>query len=107
MAPPFRCALRGHPGRRLVEPVASGDELPLHGDKGVHDLRVEMLAALLEATDDALKLPEELTVGHLTDLLLLYLKPGSLDMEKLYSCLEVSDRARSALELADSTHPGS
>ena len=69
-------------------------------------LRDRLLAALLELADNELKLPEEQTVGHLTDLLLLYLKPGGLDMEKLYSCLEVSERARSALELADSIQGG-
>ena len=42
-------------------------------------------------------------VSQLADLLLVYLRLPSMTMEKLYTCLEVADRARAAL----AAHQGS
>jgi hypothetical protein len=90
------------PTDRLYRKVEAAplEEVPVEGGDE-EALRDELVDAVLARTPDlrehAEKLPEDMPIGHLTDLLLLRMQLPQEAMQQLYSELVVADRARSAL----------
>lgn len=81
---------------RLVE-ASSAPEVPVR-DEAEEGLRERLQAAVLERANELLNLPEDIPIGHLTDLLLLKMQLPPQDMREMYGTLEVARRARRALE---------
>ena len=63
-----------------------------------HGLRQGVLAQALKDRNTDVELPENLTLSHLTDLLLLRMQLPQSAMQELYAILEVAERARGALD---------
>jgi Lon protease-like protein len=81
---------------RQVEAQPLLEISPSGGDDAL--LREQVKEAVLARTPEALNLPENIPLGHLVDLLLLKLSLPQGCMQKLYSELRITDRARLALE---------
>ncbi len=98
-----RVRIREVPSDRLYRRVEAAplEEVPVRDTDKEH-LRDELIQAVLERTPDlrahAEKLPADIPIGHLTDLLLLRMQLPQNAMETLYSELIVATRARNALE---------
>ena len=97
-----RVHVREAPSERMyrkveIEPL---EEVPVPGGTAP-DLRERLMAAVFERTPDlkdrADELPEDMPIGHLTDLLLLRMQLPQSVMQPLYSELVVAERARGAL----------
>jgi Lon protease-like protein len=98
-----RVQIREAPSQRLyrkVEAVPLSEIQVGAGDE--QRLRKELLEAVLARTPDLRskvdKLPADMPVGHLADLLLLRMQLPQSAMQPLYSELDVGDRARHALD---------
>jgi hypothetical protein len=85
---------------RLVE-ACPQTEVQVREDEA-QPLRCELIKAVLERTPDlranADKLPPDMPISHLADLLLLRMQLPTSAMQSLYSELVVADRARLALD---------
>ena len=97
-----RVRVREVPSDRLYRKVEAAPltEIPVEGFDEER-LRTELVQAVLARTPDlrehADKLPDDMPVGHLTDLLLLRMQLPQAAMQSLYAELVVADRARCAL----------
>ena len=97
-----RVRVREVPSDRLYRRVEAAplEEIPVEG-YDAERLRDELVEAVLARTPDlrshADKLPDDMPVGHLADLLLLRMQLPQAAMQSLYSELVVADRARHAL----------
>lgn len=60
-------------------------------------LRSRLREAVLARSPDLVDLPEDMPLGHLTDLLLLRLQLPQSKMQDLYSELSIADRAEAAI----------
>ena len=98
-----RVHVREAPSERLyrkveIEPL---EEVPVPR-ASAEELREQLMDAVLSRTpelkDRAEELPEDMPIGHLTDLLLLRMQLPQSVMQPLYSELVVEERARRALE---------
>ena len=85
---------------RLVR-VEALSEVPVPDDQ-IGVLREQLLAAVMERTprlkDREEELPDDMPIGHLTDLLLLRMQLPQSAMQPLYSEVVVAERARQALD---------
>jgi len=98
-----RVRIREVDSDRLYRRVEASPLLEIAVEDGDEErLRDELIEAVLARTPDlrehAEKLPDDMPIGHLTDLLLLRMQLPQNAMQMLYSQLVVADRARSALQ---------
>jgi uncharacterized protein len=93
-----RVAIREVESERLYRKVEAVplEEQPVPPDAR-DGLRCRLAKAVLARTSELLNLPDDLPLGHLTDLLLLRLQLPQSCMQDLYSCTSVAERARRAL----------
>ena len=81
--------------------VEALQEVPVP-DGEIGALREELLAAVMKRTPDLKdrteELPDDMPIGHLTDLLLLRMQLPQSAMQPLYSEVVVAERARQALD---------
>ena len=91
------------PSDRLYRKVEASPltEVPV-GDEQEERLRQSLVDAVLARTPDLRanreKLPADMPVGHLADLLILRMELPQSAVQSLYSELDVADRARHALD---------
>jgi len=80
---------------RLVEAIPLQEAPIPQTEEG--STRARLREAVLARTEELQDLPEDIPLGHLTDLLLLRLQLPQSSMQDLYSRLAVSERAEMAL----------
>jgi len=98
-----RVQIREAPSERLYRKVEAVPLSEIQVAAGKEQrLRKELIDAVLARTPDLRtkvdKLPADMPVGHLADLLLLRMQLPQSAMQPLYSELDVADRARHALD---------
>ena len=98
-----RVRIQEVPSERLYRQVEAAPltEIPVR-DEDQDELRSRLVEAVLARTPDlranADKLPGDMPIGHLADLLLLRMQLPQSAMQRLYSELDVAERAKHALE---------
>ena len=98
-----RVHVREAPSERLyrqveIEPLEEV-QVPGASDAGLREQLMEaVLARTPDLRDRSEQLPDDMPLGHLTDLLLLRMQLPQSVMQPLYSELVVAERARRALE---------
>lgn len=85
-----------HPFRQVA--IAPVEESPVTPEQD-RLFRPRLLAATEQRTDDSLSLPEEISLGQLTDLLALHLALSAQQLYELFCETSIRARAEAALEL--------